>query len=110
MFIADGSSTLVNALHDSNALAPMLVATGNDTLVNALQSRNAFSPMLVAAGNDTLVNASQSENAELPIISTPLSSNSGIVRSTIFLKVSSSPSFSIVFKFILLLILIFIMS
>ena len=86
----------------------MRVTTGNDTLVNALQEQNAESLMLVAAGNDTLVNLLQEQNAELPITSISLSSNSVIVRSTIFLKVSSSPSFSIVFKSVLLLVQIFI--
>ena len=88
----------------------MLVAAGNDTLVNALQFLNALPPMLVAAGNDTLVNALQEWNALPPITSISLSSNSVIVRSTIFMKVSSSPSFSIVFKSVLLLIQIFTMS
>ena len=60
--------------------------------------------MLFADGNDMLVNLLQEENAEAPITPISLSSNSVIVRSTIFLKVSSSPSFSIVFKFIPLLI------
>ena len=88
----------------------MLVADGKDTLVNALQELNALLPMLVADGKDTLVNLLQELNANVLTISISLSSNSVIVRSTIFLKVSSSPSFSIVFKSILLLVQIFITS
>ena len=97
MLVAAGNSMLVNLLQDSNAELPMLVAAGNDTLVNLLQEWNAELLMLVAAGNDTLVNLLQERNAELSITSISLSSNSVIVRSTIFLNISSSPKMSIVF-------------
>ena len=50
--------------------------------------------MLVTTGNDTLVNVLQLQNAKSLITSILLSSNSVILRSTIFLKVSSSKSSS----------------